>query len=62
MNTAKGQVTSLLERLPDDCTVEDVQYHLYVLEKIQRGVDRAQHEGAVSQDEVAKRLSRWTSP
>ena len=37
MNTAKQEVQLLLKKLPDDCTIEDIQYHLYVIEKIQRG-------------------------
>lgn len=34
---AKEAVRALLERLPDDCSVEDVLYHLYVLQAIERG-------------------------
>ena len=45
MRKVKDDVTSLLERLPDDCTFEDVQYHLYVFEKIHRGIERAKEEG-----------------
>jgi hypothetical protein len=41
--------------------VEDVQYHIYVLEKIHRGEDHAEKEGTLSQDEVEKRLSKWIS-
>ncbi len=37
MQTAKEEVAALLERLPEGSTLEDVQYHLYVLEKIRRG-------------------------
>lgn len=59
MNAAKEQVKELLNKLSEDCTVEDVQYHLYVMEKIQRGIARAQSEGVISQDEVEKRLSKW---
>ena len=33
----KETVRSLLERLPDDCTIEDVLYHLYVLQEVERG-------------------------
>jgi ribosomal protein S20 len=61
MDTVKDEVRSLLRRLPDDCTLEDVQYHLYVIEKIQRGIRRADTEGVVSQEEAERRLSRWTS-
>ena len=44
MNTAKSEVASMLENLPDDASLEDIQYHLYVLEKVKRGVERAESE------------------
>lgn len=34
MQTAKNEVADLLKRLPDNCTLEDVQYHLYVIQKL----------------------------
>jgi len=61
MNTAKDEVQSLLKKLPDNCTIEDIQYHLYVIEKIQRGIERGEKEGTVSQEDVEKRFSRWTT-
>jgi hypothetical protein len=57
MGTAKNEVESLLKRLPDDCSFEDIQYHLYVLEKIHRGIERAEKEGTFSQEVVEKRLN-----
>ncbi len=59
MNTAKKEIQSLLQKLPDDCTMEDIQYHLYVIEKINRGLDRAKKEGGIPQKEVEKRLAKW---
>ena len=32
MSEVKEEVGALLSKLPDDCTLEDVQYHLYVIE------------------------------
>lgn len=61
MYTAKDEVKSLLKKLPDNCTIEDIQYHLYVIEKIQKGIERAKKEGTVSQEDVEKRFSRWTT-
>lgn len=34
---AKQAVRALLDRLPDDCSMDDVLYHLYVLRAIERG-------------------------
>ncbi len=59
MSAAKQEVEALLEKLPDDCTLEDVQYHLYVLEKIQRGTAAAEQHGAVSQADAEARLAKW---
>ena len=35
--TVKQEARSLLEKLPDNCSIEDIQYHLYVLEKVRSG-------------------------
>lgn len=60
MSTAKEEVKALLDKLPDDCSLEDVQYHLYVVEKIRRGIERAEKEGTLSQEEVERKLDKWT--
>lgn len=61
MNTAKEEVRLLLDSLPDECVLEDIQYHLYVVEKIQRGIDRGNVEGLLSQDDVERKFSKWTA-
>ncbi|TCT23973.1 hypothetical protein [Thiobaca trueperi] len=59
MPTAKQEVADLLRQLPDDCSLEDIQYRLYVLEKTNRGrEDIAQGRGYVN-DEAKQRLDRW---
>jgi len=59
MSTAKQDVELLLKRLPNDCSVEDLQYHLYVLDKVRRGLEDARANGTLSQEEVEARLSKW---
>lgn len=61
MSSAKQDVELLLNKLPDDCSVEDIQYHLYVLDKVRRGLDDARVNGTLSQEEVENRLSKWLS-
>ena len=39
MKTAKEEVRDLLEKLPDDASLDDIQYHIYVCQKIQKGLD-----------------------
>ncbi len=59
MNTPKSEVAELLSLLPESASYEDIQYHLYVIEKIRRGAERVETEGALSHEEAKKRLSRW---
>ena len=59
MSTVKQDVERLLGKLPDHCSVEDFQYHLYVMEKVRRGLEDARVNGALSQEEAEARLSKW---
>ncbi len=57
--TGKQQVESLLHKLPDNCSLEDIQYHLYVPEKVQRGLEAARTSGTLSHQEAEQRLGKW---
>ncbi len=57
--TTKEQVSKILERLPEDCTLEDIQYQLYVMALIQRRLELAEHGEVVSQTEAERRLEKW---
>lgn len=59
MKTAKDEVRELLANLPDDVSLEDIQYHLYVRQKIQRGLAAAEQGRTVAHEEVVRRMSRW---
>ena len=59
MQTAKQEVSKLLENLPDDCALEDIQYHLYVLQKIERGLKDADEGRVYTQEEVERMMAKW---
>ena len=61
MSTTKQDVRELLSKLPDNCSVEDIQYHLYVLDKVRRGLEDARTNGTISQEEVESRFNKWLS-
>ena len=56
---AKQEVAQLLTQLPDDATLEDIQYHLYVLEKIQRGRVDISAGRSYTQEQARERLAKW---
>jgi len=59
MEMAKAEVASMLAALTDDSTLEDIQYHLFVLEKVKRGLERADSEGSISHQDAKARLAKW---
>ena len=59
MQTAKQEVETLLQHLPEESTLEDIQYHLYVLEKIKRGQEDIANGRGCSHEQAKARLSRW---
>ena len=59
METVKQEVSNLLARLPDDCSLEDIQYHLYVLQKIERGLKDVEEGRVYTQEEVKERMAKW---
>lgn len=59
MNPIKDKIQSILNQLPENCSIEDIQYHLYVLEKVRQGLYVAQTSSTLKQDEVEGLLSKW---
>jgi len=61
MSTIKDKVAELIHHLPEDSTLEDIQYHLYVLEKISKGQQSIKDGKGISNEEAKARLSKWTT-
>lgn len=56
MNAIKEKAISLIQDLPDDCTFEDIQYHLYVCEKNKKGLEDIDAGKAVSQEKARNKM------
>jgi predicted transcriptional regulator len=54
----KQLLRQLIDELPDDCTVEDVQYRLYVLDAIERGRADLAAGRTTGHDQVVADLGR----
>ncbi len=59
MLPAKEEVRRLLDQLPDDTSLEDIQYHIYVQQKIDRGLNDVKTDNTLSETEFDKRMSNW---
>lgn len=56
--TAKDTVRALLDRLPDDCSIDQVQYHLYVVQAVAKGEADEQAGRLIPHEQVAAELRR----
>jgi predicted transcriptional regulator len=55
----KEEVRRLLETLPDEASYEDIQDHIYVQQKIGRGLEASERGDFISDDEIDQRIARW---
>ena len=62
MLPAKEEVRRILDQLPDDTSLEDIQYHIYVQQKIDRGLNDVETDNTLSETEFDKRMSKWLEP
>ncbi len=55
----KEEVRRLLETIPDEASYEDIQYHIYIQQKIDRGLEASERGDFISDDEIEQRIARW---
>ena len=55
----KQAVQRLVERLADSASFEDIQYELYVVQQIERGLGEVEAGKTVTHEEARNRLGRW---
>jgi hypothetical protein len=58
MQSAKSQVLELLERLPAESSLDDILYHLYVMQAVETGRADARAGKLIPQDDLAAELRR----
>ena len=57
--TAKEQILETMKQLPADASIEDAMGKLYLLYKVQRGLEQADQGQTVSQEDAKLRMARW---
>ncbi|MGO4880978.1 MAG: hypothetical protein ACLP59_09170 [Bryobacteraceae bacterium] len=59
MATAKQAARTLLDQIPDDATFKDIQYHIYVREKIERGLQDVDGGRVRYEEEMELLMQKW---
>jgi predicted transcriptional regulator len=59
----KEEIIDLIKKLPDDATIDDIMYHLYVKKKILAGIKEIEQGNIIPHEQVMenakKRLEKW---
>ncbi len=59
MARPKDQVRKLLDELGDNVSLEEIQYHIYVRQKLLKGREEVDKGMSISQTAVEERMARW---
>jgi hypothetical protein len=59
MSAVTDEEIKLIGSLSDDCTMEDIHYHLYVREKVERGLQDVEAGSTISQEEMEQQVGQW---
>ena len=60
--TIKQSVIELLDKLPENCTLDEIQYHLYVLQTVERGRQAFAQGKKLRHEDVMRELrKKWQS-
>ena len=59
METPKQEVQEILDSLPEDATLDEIQYRIYVRQAIDRGLEDIEQGRTLTQEAVEQRMTRW---
>lgn len=55
----KDDIKKAIDDMPEDCSIEDIQYTLYVQSKVRKGLKDLDEGRYVTQEEMEQRFSKW---
>ncbi len=59
MQTLKQEVIKAISTLPENASIDDMMYRLYVIEKVRKGKEAVKNGEIVSVDELKKEIESW---
>ena len=55
----KEQIVRAIGDLPDDAKIEDALDRLYLMYKVEKGIEQADRGELITPEEVRQRMSQW---
>ena len=57
--TSKEKILKAVQELPSNTSIEDIMERLYLLYKIERGIEQADAGKKISQEEAKEQMKKW---
>ena len=57
--TLKSKMEQLIHKLPEEAGIEEAMERLYLLGKIEKGIEQADAGDVYTQDEAREKLAKW---
>ncbi len=59
MASIKEAALKSIRDLPDECTAEDIMYHVYFLSQVLEGLNDVEEGRVITTDELLQRVKQW---
>jgi len=59
MQTLKQEAIEAISKMPDPVDIDEIMYHLYVIDKIRKGREAAKKGELTSIDDFKKEVETW---
>lgn len=57
--TYKQEAMNAISKLPDNASIEDIMYRLYVIDKVKRGLEAIDNGETISLEELEREVESW---
>jgi predicted transcriptional regulator len=59
MKSLKNEALAAISSLPDDSSVDEIMYRIYVVDKIKRGQEAAADGKTITIEDIEKEIHSW---
>ena len=59
MQSAKETIETIIKKMPNDASYEDILYEIYVHQNIDIGIEQLKAGNLISEEKAFERLKKW---
>ncbi|MBT6502773.1 MAG: hypothetical protein HOK67_23030 [Deltaproteobacteria bacterium] len=59
METLREEAITVISKLPDSASIDDIMYRLYVIDKVRKGREAVQQGDSISIEELKGEMESW---